>query len=75
MYDMKKMKETTFADNDYVLLMFSKKLTFSLKKKITLQEKLLQLRKKQIYDIDIDDIENLENVDLGSSMSNVRIVK
>ena len=38
---MKKMKETTFADNDYVLLMFSKKLTFSLKKKITLQEKLL----------------------------------
>ena len=28
---MKKMEELTFADNDYFLLLFSKKITFSLK--------------------------------------------
>ena len=37
-----------FADNDYFLVLFSKKITFSFKKKITLQKKLLQLRNNQM---------------------------
>ena len=32
------MEETTFPDNDYVLVLLSKKITFSLKKKTTLQK-------------------------------------
>ena len=39
------MEETTFADNDSVLVLFSKKITSSLKKRTTLVEKLLYLRK------------------------------
>ena len=35
------IEETTFADNDYVLILFSKKITFSSKKKEILQKKLL----------------------------------
>ena len=55
------MEETAFADNDYVLFIFSKKITFSLKKKTTLQKKLSQLRKKQTG-INVDGSENLEDL-------------
>ena len=35
------IEETTFPDNDYVLILFSTKITFSSKKKEILQKKLL----------------------------------
>ena len=37
------MEETTFPDNDYVLVLLSKKITFSLKKKTTLQKENLKV--------------------------------
>ena len=35
------LEEKTIVDNDYFLVLFSKKITFLLEKKTTLQEKLL----------------------------------
>ena len=37
------MEETMFADNDYVIVLLSKKITFSLKKKTTLQKENLKV--------------------------------
>ena len=54
------LEETTFADNDYFLVLFSKKITFLLKKKTTFLERLLQLRKN--YVINRDSIRNVEDL-------------
>lgn len=37
------MEETTFPDNDYVLVLLSKKITFSLEKKTTPQKRNLKV--------------------------------
>ena len=37
-----------FADNEYVLALFTKEITFSLKKTTTLQKKLLQIGNNQM---------------------------
>ena len=53
--------DNSFVDNYYVLVLFSKKITFSLKK-TNLQKMLLWLPEEKLDGIDIDGIGNLENL-------------
>ena len=54
------LEETMFVDNYYFLVLFSTKITFLLKKKTILQEKLEEL--EELDCVDVDGIGNLEDL-------------